>query len=35
MTCSYAHKYKGLRKPRCNSGKGCKKCREIYRAHTR
>lgn len=29
--CFYADKYKGLRSPKCNKGKGCEKCREVYK----
>jgi len=31
IECKSYRRYKGLRKPRCNDGKGCKKCNEKYR----
>jgi len=29
-TCRYWETYRGLSKPRCNQGRGCAKCWEIY-----
>src|SRR6266550_2230755 len=28
--CRYSKKYTGIRAPRCNNGKGCAKCWEIF-----
>ena len=28
--CSYAKKYQGTRKPKCNGGKGCSACKRKY-----
>ena len=30
LICKYWDKYKGIRRPKCSGGKGCKMCWAIY-----